>query len=99
MCEVGSKVMIQLVIHGCNANHHYKAIVTSIQNMMKWEWNVEICRCYREANRVVNRLANNALSLEDVQGGMQIYNEPHSCCREELADDLKGIYLPRMCIE
>ena len=71
-------------------------MIVSIQQMMRKEWSVQIVHCYREANRVIDRMANLAHDPEVKEEGMRIYQDPPTCCRAELAADMKGVSFPRM---
>ena len=85
--------------HGCSTNHQCSTLVSSIHNLLKFNWNVEVIHCYREANKVADRLTNHAHSLDCKEEGFKVYQAPPQCSRQEVLCDLREVCFPRFCAE
>ena len=78
--------------------HPYNAMVTAIQILMTKNWNIKISHCFREANMVANRMARHAHGLRGSLENMEIFGQPPTFCRNQLAGDDRGVCFPRICM-
>lgn len=70
-----------------------RALVNKIHHLLEMDWNVDISRSYREANRSTDALANIACSLDY---NLKIYETCPTQIRHLLLADIMGIATPRL---
>ena len=62
--KLDSEVGFNLIMHGCGENLPSFALVAFITSMLNRNWRVSLKHCYRQANRIADRLACYAHSFE-----------------------------------
>ncbi|KDP37566.1 hypothetical protein JCGZ_08257 [Jatropha curcas] len=90
--------MVHLVKGRSNPHNHiacYVAFLMQINTLLSKPWQVQVYRCFREANRVVDTLANIATFVED---HYQVLQNPSAEVRVILCEDTQGISRPRLVI-
>lgn len=83
--------MFQFINNGVGIEHLYRALVSSICQLMDREWEVHLHYVYLEMNLIVDYLSNEAHNYEV---GIHIVDHPPAECRLLLAEDVGGISLP-----
>jgi ribonuclease HI len=69
-----------------------KALIRSIGELIKDDWEVSIKHSYREANILADALAKNSFSMKDKFCSFQICPD---YCKHLLDADVRGVTIPR----
>ena len=88
-------ISINLVNNGCLLTHPCVELIAIIRNFMGLNWCVMIKHCQQEANKVADRLANQAHMHHMLDESLMMYDNPFVCYVENFMSDMKGIHLPR----
>jgi len=62
--ESDSKVLVDMIIGKCNINGNVPTLIRRIRDLKNMSWQVQINHIWREANRLVDWVANFSLSLD-----------------------------------
>ena len=97
--ELDSEVVMRMMIHlGCNNARPCSAIMGAIRLLMDGSWNIKLSYCFREANKMADRMAFHAHELRGNIESMIIFNDLPTFRREELNGNFRGVCFLRMCI-
>ena len=82
---------------GSNTRHPCYALVAAITSMKERNWSLRFQWCYREANKVADRLACYAFNPVMPASPAMFFNSPPDCRRAEFSWDLWNMSFPRVC--
>ena len=88
LLEVDSLCVTQLVASSSIPTNGCSQLVLSIQDLLKRKWHVEIKTIYRQANFVVDALANYAHSLPL---SLHIFRSPPASINHIIIHDMYGV--------
>ena len=96
MFELDSNTMVKFVNDGYAKTHPCSELIQAINNLRSYQWNVIISHCFREANRVVDFVANTAHNNAFLIDSMVIFGDLLEMCATCFMEDIRGVYLSKI---
>jgi ribonuclease HI len=90
--RVDSVEVVEDIMHNRASKGCGKALIRSISELLKEDWEVSITHSFREANNLADALANYSFSTKDK---FCIYQDCPDYCKHLLDADEKGVTTPR----
>ncbi|KAG7547784.1 Ribonuclease H domain [Arabidopsis suecica] len=90
--EVDSQIVVGFLKKGISDSHPLSFLVRLCYGFLSKDWIVRINHVYREANRLVDGLANYAFSLPL---GFHMFDVPPDCVNSIMLEDVSGSTRPR----
>ncbi|KAL1372141.1 hypothetical protein AAHE18_01G182200 [Arachis hypogaea] len=91
--ESDSKSAVETLVHKEKIEEHPEALVRSIGEFIKRDWQIKIKHTYRKGNRAADWLAKKSL---DIYLEFVFINQPPGELRRILGEDIRGTMLPRL---
>ncbi|GAU48971.1 hypothetical protein TSUD_188180 [Trifolium subterraneum] len=92
LCYSDSQTVLDLILKGHSIYHCYAAVITNIQDMLKFNWNVTLCHSLREGNFSADFLAKLG-SANDTK--IKIWESPPKALKSILLSDALRVLHPR----
>jgi ribonuclease HI len=90
--RIDSVKVVEDIIHNRASKGCGKALIRSISELLRDDWEVSITHSYREANNLADALANYSFSKKDK---FCIFQDCPDYCKHLLDADVKGVTTPR----